>query len=65
MELFYVLLPIYVLFTLWLGFRIVHKAGFEGWWVLVLLIPIVNIAMIWIFAFMRWPTIKAGVKPDF
>ena len=64
MELFYVLLPVYVLFTLWLGFRIVYKAGFDGWWVLVLLIPIVNIAMIWIFAFIRWPNIKSGIKPD-
>ena len=64
MMLFYLLLPIYVGFCLWLGFRIIEKAGFNGWWTLALLIPVVNIAMIWVFAFMRWPTLKEGVKQD-
>jgi hypothetical protein len=35
MTLFYILLPIYVGFCLWLDFRIVQKAGFDGWWALV------------------------------
>ncbi|MGJ0483784.1 MAG: hypothetical protein ACR65R_04520 [Methylomicrobium sp.] len=62
--LFYILLPIYVGFCLWLGFRIIQKAGFDGWWALVLLIPVVNIAMIWVFAFMRWPALKEDIKQD-
>jgi uncharacterized membrane protein YhaH (DUF805 family) len=44
--------------------RILRKAGFDGWWVLVLLIPVVNIIMIWIFAFTRWPTLPADIKQD-
>ncbi|MGR8999115.1 MAG: hypothetical protein ACU88J_08720 [Gammaproteobacteria bacterium] len=64
MTLFYILLPIYVAFCLWLAFRIVQKAGFDGWWALVLLIPVVNIAMIWVFAFKRWPTLKVDIKQD-
>jgi len=64
MTLFYLLLPIYAAFCLWLGVCILRKAGFDGWWVLVLLIPVVNIAMIWIFAFSRWPTLQADIKQD-
>ena len=63
-SLFYILLPVYVAFCLWLGVRILQKAGFDGWWVLVLLIPVVNIFMIWIFAFTRWPTLPADIKQD-
>ncbi|MGR9085646.1 MAG: hypothetical protein ACU841_01050 [Gammaproteobacteria bacterium] len=64
MTLFYVLLPFYVAFCLWLGFRILSKAGFDGWWTLVLLIPIVNILMIWGFALARWPALDEGENPD-
>lgn len=64
MTLFYLLLPVYVAFCLWLAVRIVRKAGFDAWWVLVLLIPVVNIAMIWVFAFSRWPTLPADIKQD-
>lgn len=64
MALFYLLLPFYVGFCLWLGFRILQKAGLEGWWTLALLVPVVNIVMIWIFAFMRWPALKESVNQD-
>ena len=62
--LFYILLPVYIAFCLWLGYRIIEKAGFNGWWTLVLLIPIVNIGMIWVFAFLRWPALKADIRQD-
>ena len=65
MTLFYILLPVYVAFCLWLGVRILRKAGFDVLWVLILLIPIVNIVMIWVFAFIRWPTLPADIKQDF
>ena len=64
MTLFYILLPVYVAFCLSLGVCILRKAGFDGWWVLVLLIPVVNIIMIWVFAFTRWPTLPADIKQD-
>jgi uncharacterized membrane protein len=35
--------------------RIVQKAGYTGWWVLVLIIPILNLIMFLIFAFSDWP----------
>ncbi len=64
MELFFIILPAYILFCLWLGYRILQKAGFDGRWVLVLLVPVVNIIMIWVFAFSSWPNLRSGVKLD-
>ncbi|TPQ25748.1 hypothetical protein C2U68_13655 [Methylomonas koyamae] len=62
MELFFILLPAYILFCLWLGNRILQKAGFDGRWVLVLLVPVVNIIMIWVFAFSSWPNLRSDAK---
>lgn len=62
MDLFSLLLPVYGLFCLWLGYRIIEKAGFDGRWVLVLLVPVVNIIMIWVFAFVKWPRLRGDVE---
>ena len=35
--------------------KIIRKAGFSGWWVLVLFVPLLNFVMLWVFAFARWP----------
>jgi uncharacterized membrane protein YhaH (DUF805 family) len=35
--------------------KIVTKAGYSGWWVLIGLIPLVNIVFYFIFAFSKWP----------
>jgi uncharacterized membrane protein YhaH (DUF805 family) len=45
--------------TLWMTVRILHKAGYSGWWSLLMLIPLLNIAVIWVFAFADWPALKA------
>ncbi len=34
---------------------IIRKAGYSGWWALVLLVPVVNLVMIVVFAFSEWP----------
>jgi amino acid transporter len=60
-----ILTVIFGLFVLWLGVRILEKAGIEAVWVLTLLIPVVNIIMIWIFAFMDWPKLKKNPKREF
>lgn len=38
---------------------VVKKAGFARWWALVLFVPLINLIMIWAFAFMKWPAEKA------
>ncbi len=34
---------------------ILKKAGFSKWWVLCMFIPVVNLLLIWVFAFIQWP----------
>ena len=35
--------------------RIVKRAGYGGAWSLFALVPLVNIILLWVFAFTRWP----------
>ena len=39
--------------------KIISKAGYSGWWVLIALVPVVNIVMFLVFAFSRWPALEA------
>ena len=52
----------------WITARIVSRAGFRPWWAVLILLPVVNLAMIYVFAFVRWPilqhpAIKAEAPP--
>jgi hypothetical protein len=62
--LFFFLLPFFIVFTLWLGSKILEKAGIDKKWVFCLLIPVVNIFVIWAFAFSNWPNLKDDVEQD-
>lgn len=51
---------IVVAVVVWLVFaiayiRIIQKAGYSGWWILIGLVPIVNVVMFLVFAYSRWP----------
>lgn len=35
--------------------KVISRAGYSGWWVLILLVPILNIVMMLMFAFREWP----------
>lgn len=48
-----------VAFSLWTTIRILHKAGYSGWWSLLTLLPLANIVVIWVFAFADWPALRA------
>lgn len=61
---FYLLVIALAAFVLWMGGKILERAGFSAKWVFILVIPIVNIAMIWVFAFSRWPNLKSDVHQD-
>lgn len=37
---------------------VLKKAGFSIWWALLMALPLVNIGMIWVFAFIEWPIDK-------
>jgi len=42
-------------FFAWMYVRIVRRAGYSGWWVLMALVPIGNLVMLCLFAFKEWP----------
>lgn len=46
--------------ALWMTVRVLHKVGRSGWWCLVILVPLVNIVMVWAFAFARWPALEVA-----
>lgn len=62
MILFYLLLMALFICILWAGTRILQKAGLDPLFVLCLLIPVLNILMIWVFAFCKWPNL--GTEAD-
>lgn len=55
-----------VAFILWilLLIKIIKKSGFSGWWVLVTLIPVLNLIFIWVFAFIKWPIENAKTNQE-
>lgn len=52
------------LFLIWLLIigvpliRVLTKAGYSGWWVILAIIPLVNLISLWVFAFSRWPALR-------
>ena len=43
--------------------KIIKKAGYSGWWVLTMFVPLLNLVMLWVFAFASWP-IERGTHRD-
>ncbi|HSM41453.1 MAG TPA: hypothetical protein VK862_11940 [Afifellaceae bacterium] len=50
----------YILVFIVPTWKIVSRAGFSGAWSLLALIPLVNVIMLWVFAFARWPNVNEG-----
>jgi uncharacterized membrane protein YhaH (DUF805 family) len=57
------MIPMLVL-VIWMTVRVFRKAGRSGWWCLLVLVPGVNIIMMWVFAFMRWPSVPVESAKD-
>ena len=57
------LLLIIVLLVIWLWpfAKIISRAGFSKWLVVVLAIPLANVIFLWWFAYARWPAAPAGI----
>lgn len=53
---------LFALFVFWLLGRILQKAGFDPLWMLVMVIPVVNVIMVWIFAFADWPNLQKSKR---
>lgn len=49
----------------WPVVRILHRAGRSGWWAVLVVVPLLNIVMFWVFAFAHWPKIDPpAVDPN-
>jgi len=60
-----VLLAVFFLLPIWLWSRVVKKAGFSPYWALwalLGLLPYVNVIMLWVFAFLRWPALPRKLR---
>lgn len=54
-----------VVLVFWVGGNILRKAGYSRWLSLLLFVPLLNLALIWIFAFAKWPAERAtGRSPN-
>lgn len=38
--------------------RVVNRAGYSRWWLLTLVVPVLNLIMLWVFAFADWPVAR-------
>jgi hypothetical protein len=54
----WLILLVYVAIFVIPGWRIIRKAGYPGAWSVLMLVPLVNIIMLWVFAFTQWPIEK-------
>ncbi len=52
----------FFLLVFWINSRIVCKAGFSRWWALLSFVPLVNLVMVWVFAFARWPRLEDNAR---
>ena len=41
--------------------RITQKAGFPGVLSLLMLVPVLNLVLLWVFAFIKWPVERTDV----
>jgi hypothetical protein len=39
--------------------RVANRAGYSRWWLVTLFVPILNLIMLWVFAFASWPVFNA------
>ena len=37
---------------------IVNRAGYSRWWLVLMFVPVLNLIMLWVFAFADWPAAK-------
>lgn len=57
--LFMLLMALVIVVPMW---RIVTKAGFHGAWSLLSLVPMLNVILLWVFAFSTWPKPREPVQ---
>jgi hypothetical protein len=59
------LLIILLVIFIWPWWKIFSKAGYPGWLALGMLVPLINLILIFYFAFADWPVLSSttGTRP--
>ena len=47
-------------YGLWCCTRILARTGHSRAWAFLMIVPVVNLALVWVFAFARWPRLDAN-----
>ena len=47
-----------LILTIVASVKILTKAGYSGWWILIAIVPVVNMIMFFVFAFSEWPVLR-------
>jgi hypothetical protein len=37
--------------------KVIHRTGYNGWWVLLWFVPVANLIGLWVWAYSRWPAL--------
>ena len=43
---------------------IARKAGYSGWWSVLMVIPIISLVLMWRFPFLKWPALRRQPQPE-
>jgi len=55
---------IFLAVSIWCFARILNRAGRSPWWSLTMILFPINLILIWVFAYIRWPIIDDyGQRP--
>ncbi len=58
-----IILFVFLLFFIWPWSRIFSKAGYPGWLAVIMFIPLINIVLLFWFAFSQWPVLRRNNSP--
>ncbi|MEO0914485.1 MAG: hypothetical protein AAFY59_16125 [Pseudomonadota bacterium] len=50
-----ILVIVFIVIAIIPYWKIWSRSGHSGWWSLLMLVPLLNIVMLWVIAFKRWP----------
>jgi hypothetical protein len=65
-SIWWVIVLVFVALFLWAFVavfgRILNRAGYSRWWLLMMLVPLVNLIMLWVFAFANLPAVGSRAQ---
>ena len=57
-----ILIALFVCLLVYPYFKIIGRTGLSKWWGILAFIPVVNLIMLWVFVFVRWPAVDGKTE---